>query len=169
MRTRNVTAEEVCEYCEGNHGNASGPVEWHYRTDKNGVTTRARVGPGLVLVSFRRAPSGYATPEYGPCPHCEAGAAAEAKHWRRGYWQGRTPDLPTPKPLHEYSRGKGDEFVDLPPGAIVELSPRENQMRTALLTARYDGAKVDPAVGIDIRSGERRRELVERELAKVRA
>jgi hypothetical protein len=167
-RTKNLTGTEFCAYCEQG-ADGSGPVETHTWVDRHGNRQKARIGPGLVIVSYRTAPTGYQIPEYGPCPHCEAGAAAEDKNWPRGYWQGRPADLPRPRQTIEYTRGHADEFVDLPPGATVELSPRENHMRTQLLTLRYNGVIVDPAIGIDIRSGERRRQLVERELAKGRA
>lgn len=146
MSTRylNLTGEDVCPYCEPGQAGPSGLV--HVSTTPKGMV------------------------EYGPCPHCEAGERVERRRWRRGYWQGRPADLARPKPFTDVNRlpnSKKGEFIDIPPGATVELSPRENYLRTLLLTARYEGEKVDPAVGIDIGSGERRRLLVEHELAKV--
>jgi hypothetical protein len=145
-RYQNLTGRDVCPYCEPGKSGPTGLVH---------VATRSKDGMA----------------EYGPCPHCEAGERVESKLWRNGYWQGRPPDVAKGKAVSARARipfSRRDVFVDFTPGEVVELSQGENYLRARLLMLRYSGRKdIDPAVGIDIGSGERRRALVERELAKV--
>jgi hypothetical protein len=142
---RNVSGRDVCPYCEPGKSAPSGLV--HVATRDDGMA------------------------EYGPCPHCEAGARAEGL-WPGGFWQGRPPDVAKGKTVSARARipfSKRDEFVDFAPGEVVELSQGENYLRARLLMLRHSGRKdIDPAIGIDIGSGERRRALVERELVKVK-
>ena len=105
---------------------------------------------GYVITAWRPFGPGR-LPEYGPCPHCEAGAAVEFKPSGKkhtwgddGYWQGRAPSVP-PAPTREFR---------LPDG--------ENKLRLRLLNRRLAGEPVDPCVGIDHPEPRRRIELLER-------
>ena len=135
---------------------------------------RERVEPASSIVSTTpKEPS----IEYGRLPALRGGRAAwSGGSWRRcGYWQGSTADLRDSR-----SRSRTSTRLPSSKGGRVRSTSRPRRpassrrrarttMRTRLPMARYSGCEVDPAVGIDIGSGERRRLLVERESAKVGA
>lgn len=111
---------------------------------------------GLAQTGWRTQGTGQ-VPEYGPCPFCELGDRMEfpkeGKSWKTwgidGYWRGREP------------------VVVVPPRSAWTLSMRENALRMRLLTARGNGADVDPCVGVDLRDDAKRLRLVEAAVAKL--